>query len=328
VLALRQQDFDLAFQRLDKARELAPENSQILSTLGTVESKRGHLPEAIKYLAPPPSVIRRISRQSIHLHRRPNDRAVETNDREAQALAEKILAAQPDNLAVLLELTRLAAKRGDAAALKQAVARIAARSQSWPAEATQQLNVLQTSANSPNPQTAGAQVAFLRNTLVRFPEYRQSLAAVKVPFEDAGEPFERLILLQTPDSSPAVADDGLSFTGQPLISDGAKADWAGACSLTGRGQAGRDHFQRARSKGRRPPKTPFPGGPPQLRHLPTASSLSIMTMTSRPILFLPGRAACASIARRAIPDLSMSDRRPQCLQECSLPPTAVPGPPT
>ncbi len=104
-------------------------------------------------------------------------------------------------------------------------------------------------------------MAFLRNTLVRLPEYRQSLAAVKVPFEDAGEPFDRLILLPTPDSSPAAADDGLSFTGQPLLSDGAKADWAGACSLTGEGKqvaiisSGREARVGDRIR------LPFPGGP-------------------------------------------------------------------
>ena len=52
---------------------------------------------------------------------------------------QKILAAQPDNLAALLELSRIAAKRGDAATLKSAVAQISARSSAWPPEVQHQL---------------------------------------------------------------------------------------------------------------------------------------------------------------------------------------------
>ena len=46
---------------------------------------------------------------------------------EVQQLLQKILDAQPDNLAALLELSRIAAKRSDAATLKSAVERIGAR---------------------------------------------------------------------------------------------------------------------------------------------------------------------------------------------------------
>ena len=53
---------------------------------------------------------------------------MKTAPREVQQLLQKILAAQPDNLAALLELSRIAAKRGDAATLKSAVAQISARS--------------------------------------------------------------------------------------------------------------------------------------------------------------------------------------------------------
>ena len=50
------------------------------------------------------------------------------SDAEFQALMQRIVDAQPDNLAALLELSRIAAKRGDAAALKRSVARIQLRS--------------------------------------------------------------------------------------------------------------------------------------------------------------------------------------------------------
>ena len=51
------------------------------------------------------------------------------SDDEFQQLISQILTAQPNNLAALLELSRIAAKRGDAATLRVADDRIAAQSQ-------------------------------------------------------------------------------------------------------------------------------------------------------------------------------------------------------
>ena len=70
---------------------------------------------------------------------------------EFQQLMQKILAAQPDNLAALLELSRIAAKRGDAATLKSAVAQISARSSAWPPEVQQQLAAVQAAAAGRGP---------------------------------------------------------------------------------------------------------------------------------------------------------------------------------
>ena len=53
---------------------------------------------------------------------------------------QKILAVQPDNLAALLELSRIAAKRGDARFVKSAVGKVSARSSTWPPEVQHQLD--------------------------------------------------------------------------------------------------------------------------------------------------------------------------------------------
>ena len=49
LLAVRQQEFDVAFEKVERARALAPENSQIEALLGLIESRRGKLPEAITH---------------------------------------------------------------------------------------------------------------------------------------------------------------------------------------------------------------------------------------------------------------------------------------
>ena len=57
----------------------------------------------------------------------------ENSEAEYQQLIQKMLEVQPDNLAVLLELGRIAAKRGDADTLRRVVSKIAERSSAWPA---------------------------------------------------------------------------------------------------------------------------------------------------------------------------------------------------
>ncbi|HXG64184.1 MAG TPA: FG-GAP-like repeat-containing protein [Blastocatellia bacterium] len=234
LLSLRQRNFDAAAARLEKARELAPDNSRIYVLLGLLESNRGRLPEAIAHLRRAieldPNNLKAIYTLSQEIERQGG----EENEAEAQRLLERILESQPDNLAVLLELTRLAAKRGDADTLRKAVARLSEKSASWPAEAQEQFAAVKTAAESGNPRAAATRVAFLKNVLVRVPEYRQSLAAVKTPREEIGEVFTRFLKLPSPPATPAPPDDALAFTAEPLPVAG-KWSWAGAISLNGEG---------------------------------------------------------------------------------------------
>jgi len=236
LLALRQQELDVAAERLEKARSLAPQNSQLHVLLGLVESRRGRLAEAISLLRKAIELDPKNLKASYALAQEIERQGDEQSEAEAQRLMEKILETQPNNLAALLELTRLAAKRGEAGTLQKAVAGLAKKADSWPPEVKQQLTALQATAAGPNPRAAASQVAFLRNVLVRVPEYRQSLAAVKAPAEEIGEPFTRFIKLPSPSPSPAPPDDSLTFTGEPIPAAGASQwPWVGSISLNGEG---------------------------------------------------------------------------------------------
>src|SRR5215813_5659300 len=139
LLAVRQQEFDVAYEMVEKARSLAPDNSQIEALLGLVESRRGKLSEAIAHLKKAIELDAKNLKAIYALAQETERQATETSDAEAQKLLERILSVQPDNLAVLLDVTRLAAKRGDAEAVKRAAAKLAANSQGWADEAKQQL---------------------------------------------------------------------------------------------------------------------------------------------------------------------------------------------
>ena len=237
LLAVRQQEFDTANEKVEKARALAPDNSQIEALLGLIESKRGRLPEAAAHLKRAVGLDPKNLRALYALAQETERQGAETSDAEAQALLQKILETQPDNLAVLLDVTRLAAKRGDGETLKNTVAKLAEKSPSWPDAARQQMTALQQAASGDNPRSAAPQVAFLRNVLARVPDYRQSLNAVKTPAEFVGEPFMTFIKLPSPSSEPTPPDMAMTFEEQPIpgVPEGSW-NWIGAIAFNDEGK--------------------------------------------------------------------------------------------
>ena len=224
ILALRQRNYDAAAQRLRKARELAPNNDQIFDLLGILESQRGNSTEAIadlrKAVELNPQNLRAIYQLAEEIERQdaPNSEA------EFEQLMQKILAAQPKNLAALLELARISAKRNDTATLKSAIAQISARSSSWPSEVQKQLKSVQAAAAVSDLHTAATQTTFLRNVLMRVPEYRWSLEAIKAPPGEEARPLNHFLRMESPVFQPSPADTALTFVSQPLTN--LKGHWS------------------------------------------------------------------------------------------------------
>lgn len=234
LLNLRQRNLDAAGERLEKARTLAPDNSRIHVLLAILESNRGRLAEAITNLRKAIELDPKNLKALYMLAEETERQGDEASTSEAQKLFSKILELQPDNLAVQLEATRIAAKRNDAETLKGLVARINERAGAWPPEVQQQFKALQDAASGVDARAAATRIAFLRNVLVRVPEYRSSLAAVKMsPGEDA-EPFTQFIRLENPVFTPAPPDEALTFKAEPIPElQQAKWNWVGAISLNG-----------------------------------------------------------------------------------------------
>jgi Tfp pilus assembly protein PilF len=272
ILALRQRIYDTAAQRLDRARDLAPKNDRIYDLLGILESQRGHSAEAIAALRKAADLNPQNLRVIYRLAEETERQGDKNGAAEVQQLLQKILTAQPHNLAALLELSRIAAKRGDAATLKSAVAQISARSSAWPPEVQHQLAAVQAAAAGADLHPAATQTTFLRNVMMRVPEYRQSLTAIKAPPGDEAEPFTHFLRLESPVFRPAPADTALTFNIQPLSDFAASKSgtwsWIGAIPL---GSAGAPAVAVANGREVRlstGAAIPFPGGPSGLSPLP------------------------------------------------------------
>ena len=236
LLALRQRNFDTAAERLGRARDLAPESDDIYYLLGLLESSRGRSNEAIsglrKAVELDPANLIATYKLAEELERQGD----ENGTAEFQRLMQLILAAQPDNLAVLVELSRVSAKRGDADTLKSAVAKLAASSSNWPPEVKEQFIAVQAAANDGDLRAAATRTAFLRNVLMRVPEYRRSLAAIKPPPGEEAVPLTRFLRMESPVFTTAAADMSISFKPEPVAgAETNQVDWIGAISLSGTG---------------------------------------------------------------------------------------------
>ena len=236
LLSLRQRNFDTAAERLERARSLAPENDQIHYLLGLLESSRGRSTEAVAELRKAIEINPGNLVATYKLAEEIERQGDKNSELEYQQLVQKMLEIQPDNLAILLELGRIAAKRGDAEALHRVVSKISERSSGWPAEVQQQLEAVQTAVAGSDTREAATRITFLRNVLVRVPQYRRDLGAIKPPPGEEAIPFTHFLRLESPTFAPAAADLALTFPSEPVpnLNDG-HWDWVGAISLASGG---------------------------------------------------------------------------------------------
>src|SRR5919107_5674691 len=235
LLFMRQRQFDPAGETLEKARQLAPENAGLYVLFGQLESARGNSAEAAKHFRRAAELDQR-NLKALYALGREVERGGEGGEEEVLRLLQKILEVQPGNLSVRMDVARLAAKRGDAELFGRLMTGFEKDSAAWPPEAQEQLKAVRAAAASGNARAAAPRVQFLRNVLVRLPEYRQSRLAVEGPPETLSEPFTRFIAVESPSPRPAPPDEALTFNAEPSQEFvGGAWGWGGAVSLDGEG---------------------------------------------------------------------------------------------
>lgn len=236
ILALRQRNFVPAAERLERARKLAPNNERMYYLLGLLGTAQGESQQAITNYRKAVELDAKDLRAAYALALEVERQGAEGSEAEFQKLMQQILAARPKNLAALLELSRIAAKRGDTATLHDAVKRIGAQSSGWPADAKQRLADLETAANGAEPRMAATRSIFLRNVLMQLPEFRADLAEIKPQPGDEAQPFTHFLRLPSPSSAPDAADMAINFAPQAVAGLGGEHwTWIGAMSLNGQG---------------------------------------------------------------------------------------------
>jgi Tfp pilus assembly protein PilF len=230
LLLLRQQEIDQGAEHLARAETLAPESADIQKLRALAASRRGDLKAAIAHwrrtLELNPDEVEAAYALALETERQGGPES----DVEAVRLLERLLSRR-ENLAGRVEYVRIAAKRGDAEALKRAVGPLVEASKAWSTQAQVQMKELLKAA-SEHPRAAATRVAFLKNFLLREPLYRAALAEVSTPRDEVGQPLTRFLRLKNPEPSPAPPDTALTFAVESIPGASA-ASWAGAVMLTG-----------------------------------------------------------------------------------------------
>ena len=234
LLLLRQQQFPEAIERLGRASELAPRNAAIERLRALAESRNGNVERSIAHWRRALTLDAADLKAPYALAQELERLGGDSNEAEALRLLDA-LAARSGNLAAQLELARLAARRGDAATLEKTLDALAQRSQSWPADAQERFKTVRDAAKA-GAAGATTPAIFLKNVLIREPEYRAAFAALTTPQSEIGEPLVRFVALPNPSPRPAPPDEQLAFSvdASPAVASPG-ASWAGAVWLTGDG---------------------------------------------------------------------------------------------
>jgi Tfp pilus assembly protein PilF len=233
LMALRRTAFDQAGDRLQKARTLAPESSQIQVLSGLFESLQGRLETAKAFMQRAVDVDPYNLKAVYALAQLTEQQGGEASLAEVQRLLTQLLTVQPDNLAVWLELARVAAKRGDLTTLQDMMARLEGQISVWPSPAHEQWQALQTVASGADPNRTAQQVMMLKNVLMRDTTYRQGQAAIQMPLGQEGEVITRFLRLPSPHAKLAAPDQGLTFAVTQLATGGGPWSWVNAVALDG-----------------------------------------------------------------------------------------------
>ena len=233
LLLLRQQQLDEATPHLAKATELAPRSAEIERMRALLESRRGNVDASIRHWRRAMELDARDAKAPYGLAQELERLGGPANEAEAQKVFDA-LATRTGNLAAQLEFARLAARRGDATALRTAVDALGRAAGSWPPDARERFEALRQAAQG-TPTAAATPVIFLKNTLLRGPEYRAAFNAVSTPNSEVGEPLQRFLVLRTPLPQPAAQDAAFTFSESSLDVPLPGTVWAGATWLTGDG---------------------------------------------------------------------------------------------
>jgi len=118
---LRLGELDQAVQPIERALALAPKNPDIVLLAGRMEIARGRLDEGLVRLRQAVMLEPRGLRAHFALAEELTRLSTNEADVEAQGLLDELVKRAPTNLAVLIERARLAARRKDAARLRESI---------------------------------------------------------------------------------------------------------------------------------------------------------------------------------------------------------------
>ena len=209
-------DDEGATTALETAYALAPDSAEVAFLQGQLASFSGRSEEAVAQYRRAAALDAEHERARFALAQELERGGAETDLPEARRWLEEVLARRPDNLAVLLERARWAARMEDGAVLGDTIDRLTERSEAWSELALTQLDGLSEAAAGGDLARAATMAQLLRNVLVRTPAFREDLAVVSVGAEQIAAPLVRFLGMPSPPATAAAADPALAYVAEPI----------------------------------------------------------------------------------------------------------------
>jgi tetratricopeptide (TPR) repeat protein len=213
---LRLGELEAAAVPVERALMLAPDNADLALLAGRMEIARGRLDDGVSQLRRAVELAPDALQPRFALAEEVERSGVADGDAQALTLLDELVQLAPQNMAVLVERARVAAKAGDLQRLNDSIARLKPMASSWPELAVQMYQELQTAVGANDLAMAQRSTAFLRNVLARVPAFGEDLASVRTPTELIAEPVQQFIALTPPSAVPAAPDANLRFEVQEL----------------------------------------------------------------------------------------------------------------
>ncbi len=201
---------------LETAYALAPDSAEVAFLQGQLASFSGRSVEAVIQYRRAAALDADHERARFALAQELERGGAETDLPEARRWLEEVLARRPDNLAVLLERARWAARMEDGDVVDDTIDRLTSLSAAWPELALDQLDGLSEAAEAGDPGRAATMAQLLRNVLVRTPAFREDLAVVSVSAEQIAAPLMRFLAMQSPPATAAAPDRTLAYVAEPI----------------------------------------------------------------------------------------------------------------
>ena len=220
VYALRQGNFELATQRMEKALKRSSDNADILFLAGILESQKGNIEASLDYLREAaelaPSNLKILFALAEELERQDPD----ANAPRIAELMDQILEKDPANLAVLLEVVRTAARRGDGEAVEKALENIGRQSDDWPEQNARQFQEQKAAILDKKGENISFELAFLRNNLNQLASYRHDLRKVEFPPNQIAFLLTEFYWLPSAEYAAAPKDSGITFAAAGTSGEG------------------------------------------------------------------------------------------------------------
>ena len=209
-------DDEGAAAALETAQALAPDSAAVAFLRGQLASFSGRSAAAIAQYRRAAGLDVDHQRARFALAQELERSGAEADLPEARQWLEEVLERRPDNLAVLLERARWAARMDDGDVLGDTIERLTGLSGVWPELALTQLEGLSDAAAAGDAGRAATMAQLLRNVLVRSPAFREDLAVVSVGAEQIAAPLMRFLAMPSPAATAAAPDETFAYMAETM----------------------------------------------------------------------------------------------------------------